>query len=120
LVPSARRRLVEVVFGVSDVDEVRTISSRLQELDVTADSAADAVATLDPGTQVRFVARVMPALTQRPPIPAKPNWPGLATRIDQRAAVINRHGPVRPRRLGHVVAGSTDHERSQQLLTSGF
>jgi catechol 2,3-dioxygenase-like lactoylglutathione lyase family enzyme len=120
LIPSERRRLVEVVFGAGDVDDVQAISSRLQGLGASADPSADTVAITDPGTHVRFVARVMPALTQTPPVPAPTNWPGLVSRVDQRAAVIGRHGPVRPRRLGHVVVGSTDHERSEALLTRGF
>lgn len=120
LVHSERRRLVEVVFGASDADEVLAISSRLQPFDVTADSTSDAVAVTDPGTRVRFVAKVMPPLTQTPAVPAPTNWPGLTNRVDERAAVIGRPGPVRPRRLGHVVVGSTDHDRSEAVLTQGF
>jgi len=120
LVHSDRRRLVEVVFGASDADDVAVISSRLQSLEVDPLTSGDSVAAVDPGTQVRFVARVMPDLVQAPAVPAPMNWPGLVERADQRADAARRKGPVRPRRLGHVVVGSTDHERSQALLTQGF
>lgn len=44
----------------------------------------------------------------------------LDSRPNFRADAVLRRDPVRPRRLGHVVLGSTDQARSQLLFTDGL
>jgi catechol 2,3-dioxygenase-like lactoylglutathione lyase family enzyme len=44
----------------------------------------------------------------------------VTARADQRAPGILRDGPVRPRKLGHVVLGSTDKEFSEKFFTRGL
>jgi catechol-2,3-dioxygenase len=48
------------------------------------------------------------------------NAPGRTQRPDARAPGVLREGPVRPRRLGHVVVGSTDQEASLRFFTQGL
>ena len=48
------------------------------------------------------------------------NGPGRVDRRDTRADGVLRDGPVRPRKLGHVVLGSTDQGASQRFFTEGL
>lgn len=48
------------------------------------------------------------------------NAPGTDARTGQRAPGILRENPVRPRKPGHVVPGSTDQELSQRFFTHGL
>jgi hypothetical protein len=59
-------------------------------------------------------------LEQEPtPAPAY-NGPGVTTRTDLRAPGILREDTVRPRKLGHVVVGSTDQQFSQEFFQQGI
>ncbi|MFC9977452.1 hypothetical protein ACFVH6_41795 [Spirillospora sp. NPDC127200] len=58
---------------------------------------------------VRVAALVMAAPSPRPPTTDR-----AAPRTDARAAAVQRTGPVRPRKLGHIVLGSTDQEASRR------
>ena len=63
---------------------------------------------------------ISPRYQQIPtPAPAY-NTPGMIGRNDDRAPGILREGAVRPRKLGHVVLGSTDQEASQRFFTDGL
>ncbi|MEO8829782.1 VOC family protein [Lapillicoccus sp.] len=48
------------------------------------------------------------------------NGPGRTDRTNTRAAGILREGGVHPRKLGHVVIGSTDEESSTKFFTEGL
>ncbi|MBC8091199.1 MAG: VOC family protein, partial [Pseudonocardia sp.] len=48
------------------------------------------------------------------------NGPGRVERAGARAPGVLRSGPVRPRRLGHVVMGSTDVDATRRFLTAGL
>lgn len=62
----------------------------------------------------------MPHL-QQTPTPATPyNGPGRIDRPDWRAPGILRDDRVRPRKLGHLVIGSTDQAASQKFFTDGI
>jgi catechol 2,3-dioxygenase-like lactoylglutathione lyase family enzyme len=51
---------------------------------------------------------------------AATNAPGRTGRPNERASAIWREGPVRPRRLGHVVIGSTDRETTRDFFLEGL
>jgi catechol 2,3-dioxygenase-like lactoylglutathione lyase family enzyme len=120
LVPTARRRLVELRVGADDADDLGRIAAALRRLDVPAEVGADSVRTYDAGTEVSIVVHVAPRLAQ-PDTPAPPyNGPGHLSRPDTRAPGVLRTERVRPRKLGHVVLGSTDQAGSQRLFTEGL
>jgi catechol-2,3-dioxygenase len=48
------------------------------------------------------------------------NVPGRIERRDVRAPGILRSGQVKPRKLGHIVLGSTDHLRTKQFFLEGL
>jgi catechol 2,3-dioxygenase-like lactoylglutathione lyase family enzyme len=120
LTTSARRRLVELHVGTDDTDDVDRIVSNLAGLDIPAQRTADSVTAYDPGTEVTVTVSVASRLVQPDIAPPAYNGPGHLARRDQRAPGIERTNRVRPRRLGHVVLGSTDQAQSQQFLTEGL
>ncbi|MEV4170448.1 VOC family protein [Nonomuraea sp. NPDC049709] len=117
LVHAPTRRLVELGVGVDDADDLGRIGAGLARLDLALD--ADGRVT-DPGTKVR----VQVSVAERIARPAEPspvyNGPGRADRVDARAPGVLREQPVRPRKLGHVVLGSTDQEASRRFFTEGL
>jgi catechol 2,3-dioxygenase-like lactoylglutathione lyase family enzyme len=120
LVASPRRRLVELGVGADDQDDLDRVAASLARLGVPAERTADSVRAVDPGTEVLVRVEIAPRYTQQAP-PAPPyNMPGAVPRLQERAPGILREGPVRPRRLGHVVLGSTDQEFSQRFFVEGI
>jgi catechol 2,3-dioxygenase-like lactoylglutathione lyase family enzyme len=66
LVPSPRRRLVELGIGVDDPDDLHSMASRLGTLGVEVKQTPDAVTATDPGTGVRVVLGVAAPLDPHP------------------------------------------------------
>jgi len=120
LVASPRRRLLQLGVGADDPDDLAAVAARLRRLGAEVAVEEDAVTTVDPGTEVRVRVEVAPRVVQDPvPWPAT-NGPGRAGRVDARADGALREGRVHPRKLGHVVVGSTDQESSTRLFTEGL
>ena len=65
---------------------------------------------------VEIADRIKQEDTPSPPY----NTPGHIARPDTRAPGVLRENRVQPRKLGHVVLGSTDQESSQKLFTEGL
>jgi catechol 2,3-dioxygenase-like lactoylglutathione lyase family enzyme len=120
LVPSPRRRLVELGIGVDDPDDLHSMASRLGTLGVEVKQTPDAVTATDPGTGVRVVLGVAAPLDPHPAPVIAQNGPGRPGRGTARAEPIDRTGPVRPRKLGHVVLGSVDVEASEKFFIRGI
>ncbi|WP_375002497.1 VOC family protein [Aeromicrobium sp. CTD01-1L150] len=120
LVSAPTRRLVEISIGADDADDLQRVASRLRALglDVTQDDTS--VSAEEPIAGFRAVVRVAPRLEQ-PELPPTPyNGVGRLERTEPRAPGIVREGPVRPRKLGHVVIGSVDMEATQRFFTDGL
>ena len=120
IVRSARRRLVELGVGADDPDDLDRVSASLSALGVPVRRTPTAVEAIDPGTEVTIRVEIADRIDQHPtPAPAY-NTPGVNARTEQRAAGVLRTGPVQPRKLGHVVLGSTDQETSQKFFLEGL
>jgi catechol 2,3-dioxygenase-like lactoylglutathione lyase family enzyme len=119
LVPSPRRRLVELGIGVSDPDDLDAVARRLTKVGATVEQTSSAVAAVDPGTAVRAVLTIADPINARPASVIAQNAPGRPDRGTTRAEPILRENPVRPRKLGHVVLGSTDLEASERFFIQG-
>jgi catechol 2,3-dioxygenase-like lactoylglutathione lyase family enzyme len=120
IVPAASRRLVQLGVGADDPDDLDRIAAALAALDVPAERTTTSVRAVDPGTEVTVRVEIAPRLAQDPiPVPGY-NSPGVTARADERAPGILREHPVRPRKLGHVVMGSTDQQASQDFFTKGI
>ena len=120
LVPTPRRRLVELRVGADDPDDIERVAASLAGLDLAVEKTATGVRTYDPGTEVSVVVEVAGRISQED-TPSPPyNTPGHLARPNTRAPGVLRETPVQPRKLGHVVLGSTDQEGSQRLFTEGL
>jgi len=120
LVRAPYRHLLELGIGVDDADDLGRIASALSALGVTAERTPTSVVAIDPGTRVRTVVSIAERIEQ-PPTPASAaNGPGREDRCTRRADAVLRQGPVRPRKLGHVVIGSTDLSASQRFFIEGI
>ncbi|MGW1295416.1 VOC family protein [Streptomyces sp. NPDC002533] len=120
IVHTPRRRLVELGVGADDPDDLDRVAAALARLDVPVHRTAGGVSAVDPGTEVLVRVEIAPRLRQTPPPTAPYNTPGAAVRRGERAPGILREAPVRPRKLGHVVLGSTDQEASQRFFLEGI
>ncbi|MBO0872751.1 MAG: VOC family protein [Pseudonocardia sp.] len=120
LVYSPRRRLVEMTIGADDRDDLGRVSRRLGALGVPVTKGVDRVVTTEPVTGARVVVAVAPRLYQLAVRPVPYNAPGWLARINVRAPAVERIGPVRPRKLGHVVFGTTDLMTTERFFLDGL
>jgi catechol 2,3-dioxygenase-like lactoylglutathione lyase family enzyme len=117
---SDRRRLLELGVGVDDNDDLDRVASNLRRQDRAFERSEDGLTAVDLGTGVRVNVTIAPHLEPAPAPKQHYNAPGRAMRTNERADVVTREGPVRPRKLGHVVLGSTDFEASQRFFVEGI
>lgn len=114
------RRLLDIGIGVDHPDDLDRISSQLAKLDLAVKREGNSVVTEEPIAGFRATIAVSSRLEQ-PRIEATPyNGPGRIDRPDGRAPGLIREGTVKPRKLGHVVIGSTDQEATQRFFTEGI
>jgi catechol 2,3-dioxygenase-like lactoylglutathione lyase family enzyme len=116
-----RRRLLAMSVGADDQDDLDRIASQLTRLELSVERAAPgSITARDPGTDVLVSVEVRPRIVQTPAEAPAYNGPRLQARVNNRAPGLDRTGPVRPRRLGHVVLGSVDQPSSQRFFTEGL
>lgn len=120
LVPTPLRQLVELGVGADDPDDLARVANALTTLGVGVERAPGLLRAVDPGTNVRVVLSIADRIEQVAAPAAATNAPGRSERQSARADAILRKGPVRPRKLGHVVLGSTDIETSQRFFIDGI
>ncbi len=120
LVSAPRRALLELGVGVDDSDDLARIAADLARLGVAATTAPRALVTTDPGTGTRVCVQVAPRLRSAAAVAAPRNVPGRIARANERAAAVLRDGPVRPRKLGHVVLGTPELAASERFFVDGL
>ena len=120
LVPSPRRRLVELVVRADDRDDLARIAGSLERLGLPHELDGDQLVTAEPVVGTRVVVRTAAGPTETPVSPVSLNAPGRIERHGERAAGVLRSGPVRPTRLGHAVLGSTDMPTSMRFFVEGL
>lgn len=120
LVTTPTRRLVELGIGADDADDLARISRALHGLGIGSETTGDTLVANDAGTRVRVVVRVVARMQQAPAVVSALNGPGRIDRTTRRADAILRENRVRPRKLGHVVLGSTDLDASQRFFIAGI
>src|SRR5580692_3958709 len=120
LVHSPVRRLVELTVGADDADDLSRTAANLGRLGIAHTLEGGVLETAEPvvGTRVRI--EPAPRLTQREVPASIYNGPGRIDRHDDRAPGFSRADPVRPRKLGHAVLGSTDYLTSTRFFTEGL
>ena len=116
------RRLLEVAIGADSPDDVERVNSQVSALGLDLQHTEEGVAATDPGTGVRVRVEVAPRIQQDAARPAIYNGPGRTDRWG-RSEELPQEGPVpsaRPRKLGHVVIGTTDLEPSKRFFMDGI
>jgi len=119
LVTAPRRNLLELGIGVDDPEDLGRIAARLERLDVAVQRETRLLRATEPVTGIRVVVE----MTERIAQPAEPalalNGPGRSERTDARSPAVGDAQPARPRKLGHVVVGSTDAALSRRFFVDG-
>lgn len=115
-----RRRLLAMSVAADDDDDLGRVSAQLARLDLDINVGEGRVSAWDPGTDVLVTVEVRPRVVVAPTPATSYNRPGDTPRLNLRAPGIERTDPVRPRKLGHVVLGSTDQPSSQRFFSEGI
>jgi catechol 2,3-dioxygenase-like lactoylglutathione lyase family enzyme len=120
LVESPHRRLVEVSIDADDRDDLDRIARQLEGIGLVANGDDDSVVAEEPVNGIRAVVRIAERIAPQA-VPSTPyNGPGRLERTGTRAPGVLRSHPVRPRKLGHVVVGSTDYQVTRRFFTDGL
>jgi catechol 2,3-dioxygenase-like lactoylglutathione lyase family enzyme len=122
LVYAPVRRLIEVSIGAEDPDDIDRIASQLGGIGVDAKRSGASVSAVDAGTGVTVRVEIAPPIAETEVAATKYNGPGRIEREGRSPRLRADDAPVgaRPRKLGHVVAGSTDIEASNKFFTEGI
>ena len=120
LVATPVRRPLELAIGADDADDVARVAAALRKLDIAVALDDGAVTAVDRGTQVKVTVAIAPRIQSTAGAAQATNGPGRLGRPNARAGAILRETPVRPRKLGHVVFGSTDLDASQRFFIDGI
>lgn len=114
-----RRRLLAIGVGADDRDDLDRVVGRLRGLGLDAQDDGDQVTAFEPIAGIRTTVTITGRIAQEP-TSTPYNFPGNPQRSDGRAPGVLREQAVRPRKLGHVVLGSTDAEATQRFFTEGI
>lgn len=114
------RRLVTAVFAVDDTDDLDRARAGLARIGVVSTRTADRLRAIEPGTATPIELVIAPRLQQPGYDAPAVNGPGRIDRANARAVGVTTSEPVRPRRLGHVVLGSPDFDRSHAFFVDGL
>ncbi|WP_018158172.1 VOC family protein [Demetria terragena] len=119
IVSAPRRQLIELGVAADDTDDLARIAANVQRLGLRAELDGEALLAQEPVSGFTVRIRVLPRLVQDASVATPYNGPG---RIDRsgRAPGVVRTDRVRPRRLGHAVAGTTDLKRTMHFFTEGL
>jgi catechol 2,3-dioxygenase-like lactoylglutathione lyase family enzyme len=113
------RQLVEIGIGAGDADDLDRIAAALSGIDVDSHVTDDGLHVVEPATGIAVTVSVVAELAQKF-IQAEQNFPGDIRRPSVRAPALYRGEPVRPKKLGHVVFGSTDYAASKRFFMDGL
>jgi hypothetical protein len=115
------RQLTHLKIACEDDADLAAAATRLKELGVAYDLSNGRLTVVDPINKWQFIVEPAPvddvSLHEKRVI----NFPGDRKRFDRRADIISETKPRAPRRLGHVVLGSPEPQKTVALcLALGF
>jgi len=105
--PAERRRLLEIGIGADDPDDIGRVEASLRRLDAEFERDAGGLRVRDPNSALAVSVQVGPRITEAAAKQEPTNGPGRPDRPNGRAPAVEREARVRPRRLGHVVIGTS-------------
>jgi catechol 2,3-dioxygenase-like lactoylglutathione lyase family enzyme len=120
IVHAPTRRLVEMRIGVDDPDDLHRVAANLARLDLPHAQTGPALETAEPVTGTRVHLEIAPRLKQDLVTATPYNGPGRLERQGNRAPGFMRDDPVRPRKLGHAVLGTTDYATTSLFFAEGL
>lgn len=120
IVHAPTRRLIEMELGAEDEDDIERIAGGLDRIGVHVDQKPRELSAVESATGVRVTVKVTGRIVQLPAAVPVPNTPGRAGRVGHRAPGVLRNDPVRPRKLGHAVLGTTDFQATQRFFVDGL
>jgi catechol 2,3-dioxygenase-like lactoylglutathione lyase family enzyme len=120
IVAAPTRRLVDLHVGVDDMDDLARATRNLQRLGLDVQHGPGWIRAADGVTGTVAYLEIAPRLTEKAVPATQYNGPGRISRTDGRAPGLLRTAPVRPRKLGHAVLGSTDFEATRTFFTEGL
>jgi len=120
ILPAPTRRLLALRVGADDADDLARAAANLARLGVPQDLAGTHLEATEPVTGVRVGLDVVPRVEPKPVPSTRYNGPGRLDQPDCRAPGFTRADPVRPRKLGHAVLGSTDYRATTAFFTDGL
>jgi catechol 2,3-dioxygenase-like lactoylglutathione lyase family enzyme len=115
-----RRSLLALSVGVDDADDLGRVAASLAQLGVAAERSERALRALEPMSGVRVELAVEPRLSQKPSPQLATNGPGREARLDARSPAVLASERPRPRKLSHVVVGSTDAAAARRFFVEGL
>jgi catechol 2,3-dioxygenase-like lactoylglutathione lyase family enzyme len=119
VVHAPHRRLVEIGVGADDHDDVARVASRLDRLGVPRSVADGVLTAVEPVSGFTALVEVAPRIAQEPVAATPYNGPGRVERFGRAPGVL-RGTPIRPRKLGHCVVGTTNLEATMGFFTEGL
>lgn len=100
--------------------DLDAIASRLDALGIASARGDGTLRAADPVLDHDVIVELTGAAAITPPTPREPNRPGSSSRIDRRSRACLDQLPQAPRRVGHVVFGTTDVEASRAFYVDGL
>ncbi|MCO4252142.1 VOC family protein [Pseudarthrobacter raffinosi] len=113
------RRLVELGVGADGPDDIAQISARLERLGVPRTFDGNTLRAIEPVSGFTARIEVAPRIVQVPVAATLYNGPGRIDRYGRAPGVV-RETPVRPKKLGHCVVGTTNLEATMGFFTEGL
>jgi catechol 2,3-dioxygenase-like lactoylglutathione lyase family enzyme len=114
------RRVSEMRVGCESERDLDDVAGRLSKLGIQAQRGDGLLRCADPILDHDVVIEVADAPPLTPPAPRVMNRPGLLNRLDRRSTACVGEAPSAPRRVGHVVFGTTDVKASRDFYVDGL
>jgi catechol 2,3-dioxygenase-like lactoylglutathione lyase family enzyme len=115
-----RRNLLALSVGVDDADDLGRVAVALAGLGVAVERTERVLFATEPVTRVRVELLVEPRIAQKPSPQLATNGPGRTARLDARSPAVLAAPSPRPRKLSHVVVGSTDAAASRRFFVEAL
>ena len=106
--------------GCEGEEDLAEIAGRLEGLGIASEQSQGRLTVLDPVNKWRVVVEPC-AVTDVPEVPPRPlNRPGQRQRLGERPGLVTEPSLRPPRRLGHIVVGTTDVIATHNLYINGL
>ena len=113
------RQLVEIGIGAGDADDLGRIKAALSRIDIDSKATDDGLRAVEPATGIAVTVSVVGELAQKF-VQLRDQFAFEDDGARHNIRALYRDDPVRPRKLGHVVFGSTDYAASKRFFMEGL